>query len=53
MVSEADPKALAQAVEYLWANQPLRAQLAERGYRNVVERFSLERTGEQLRRLFA
>jgi glycosyltransferase involved in cell wall biosynthesis/peptidoglycan/xylan/chitin deacetylase (PgdA/CDA1 family) len=53
VIPEQDPQSLAQVVEYLWSNAALRSQLAEAGYSRVVERFSLERTGAQLRSLFA
>ena len=37
----------------VWNDAPLRARLADAGYQRVIERFSLERTGAQLRTLFA
>ena len=52
VIPERDPVALAEAVASLWADRSLRERLAEAGYQRVVERFSLEGTGERLRKLF-
>ena len=52
IIPEGDPQALAEAVAHLWAEPVLRDRLAESGYRRVVEQFSLEKTGKQLRTLF-
>lgn len=53
IIPEADPDALAQTLRELWSDPALRARLADAGYSRVVERFALERTGEQLRQMFA
>lgn len=48
-----DARQLAEAIETLWRDAPHRAALAEAGYQRVVERFSLEQTGQRLRDIFA
>jgi len=53
IIPEHDPAAVADAVERLWKDPGLRLRLGESGYRRVVERFALERTGEALRRVFS
>ena len=53
IIPEQDPQALAAAIERLWNDEPTREAIAEAGYQRVVERFSLERTGERLRGLFS
>ncbi|PIQ84085.1 MAG: hypothetical protein COV75_03965 [Candidatus Omnitrophica bacterium CG11_big_fil_rev_8_21_14_0_20_63_9] len=52
VIPEQDAAALIEAVTALWSDAPLRARLADEGHARVIERFSLERTGAQLRRLF-
>lgn len=52
IIPEGDPAALARAIGELWNNPLLREQLAEAGYRRVVESFALEQTGKRLRGLF-
>ena len=52
VIPEGDPQALASAMQSLWADPSRRAHLAHAGYQRVVERFSLERTGKQLREIF-
>jgi len=53
IIPEENPEALANAIQTLWADTGLRQRLGEAGYQQVIERFSLERTGAQLRALFA
>ncbi len=52
VIPEKDPRALAQAAKYLWANEPLRRRMAETGCQRVRERFDLRVTGEQFKELF-
>ncbi len=53
IIPEENPETLADAIQTLWADAGLRQRLGDAGYRRVIERFSLERTGAQLRGLFA
>ncbi len=53
IIPEADPEAVASAVQRLWSDVVLRDQLAAAGHAIVMERFSLERTGQRLRQLFS
>ncbi|MCM8812075.1 MAG: glycosyltransferase family 4 protein [Candidatus Omnitrophica bacterium] len=52
IIPEESPEALADAVKKLWYKPALRRSLAEVGHQRVRERFSLERTGRQLREIF-
>ncbi len=52
VIPEDDPHTLAQAVTSLWNDPARRQQLAETAYQRVVEKFSLETTGQKLRDLF-
>lgn len=53
IIPEADAGALAKAIETLWADPLRRREIADAGYARVRERFSIERTGQALRALFA
>lgn len=53
VIPEEDPEALAGAVERLWSSPDRREQLAEAGYRRVVERFDMVRTGARLRQILS
>jgi len=53
VIPERDPRALAEAMHRLWMDADRRARLAQAGYQRVLERFSLEQTGQHLRELFS
>jgi glycosyltransferase involved in cell wall biosynthesis len=53
IIPESDPQGVAGAVQRLWNDPALRLRLADAGSARVTELFSLDRTGQALRALFA